>query len=114
MSERVLKAGAFGYGLIIRSGGVLDHEPCREVGDLVSELGFFHTGEDLPEVFVGVGSFVDGIFSAIEEDVVLVEFLINGALVQGTCRRFSSEDSASSVVDGVAGFLGSGERGHDD
>lgn len=79
----------------------------------MSELGFFDAGEDLLEVFVGVGGFVDGILSAVEEDVVLIEFLIDGALIQGTCRGLSSEDTASSVVDGVAGFLGTWEGGHD-
>lgn len=64
--------------LIIGCRGILDHEPGCEVGNLMGECGFFNTGENLPEILVGVGCFVDGILSSVEKDVVVVEFLING------------------------------------
>jgi len=65
------------------------------------------------EIFVGVGGFVDGVASAVVEDVVVVEFLVHLRLIEGAFCGLSSEDSARSVVDGVARFFGTGEGGHD-
>lgn len=68
------------------------------MGDLVEEFGFFDAGEDFSGILVGIGSFVDGIFLAVEEDVVLIKFLIDGGLIQSTCGGPATEASARSVV----------------
>lgn len=88
--------------LIIRCGGILDDESRREVGDLMGEFGFFNTGKDFVEILVGIGCFVDGILSSIEEDVVIIEFLVNRTLVEGTLGGVATEDSSRSVVHRVA------------
>jgi len=84
------------------------------VSNLVGEFGFLDAGEDLGKVFVSVRGFVDGIFTAVAEDIVLVEFLVDSALIELTAGGFSAESSASSVVHGVAAFFSSGECCHDD
>ena len=52
------------------------------MGDLVGQAGLFDAVEDLLEILVGIGCFVDGIFSAVEEDVVLIEFLVDSLLIK--------------------------------
>ena len=68
--------------LVIGCRGILDDEARGEVSDLVGEFGFFDAGEDFFEILVGIGGFVDGIFSAVEEDVVLIEFLVDSLLIK--------------------------------
>lgn len=63
------------------------------------KLGFFDAGEDLIEVLVGIGRFVDGILSSVEEDVVVVKFLIDRSLIEGALGGFSAQDSSRSMVD---------------
>lgn len=74
----------------------------------MGEFGFFDAGENLSEILVGVGGFVDGILSSVEEDVVVIEFPVDGRLVEGSGCGFSAEASSCTVVHGVAGFFRSG------
>jgi hypothetical protein len=80
----------------------------------MGEFGFFDAGENLSEILVGIGGFVDGIFPAVEKNVVVVEFLVDRGLVEGSGRSLSAEASPRSVVHGVAAFFGSGESCHHD
>lgn len=80
----------------------------------MGEFGFFDAGENFFEILVGIGGFVDGIFSSVEEDVVLVEFFVDHCLVERAGSGLSSETTTGSVVDGETAFFSSGESGHDD
>ena len=79
----------------------------------MGELGLFDAGEDLLEILVGIGRFIDGIFSAVEKDVVLIEFLVDGLLVEGSCSGFSAQAATGSVVHRVTAFFGAGKSSHD-
>ncbi len=74
----------------------------------------FDGAEDFGEVFVGVGSFIDGVFAAVGEDVGGVEIGIDGFLVEGAGGVFAAHGAASAVVDGPCGAFGAALCDHDD
>jgi len=52
----------------------------------VAQLRFFHAGENLPEILAGIGGFLEGITTTVEENVDAVGFTDDASLVERPFR----------------------------